>query len=220
MLSDTLILLFLSFCLLILITYHFAKLGKKKEGFEGENSLVNDLINQYDTLTEAEKVKLSQIFGVPVHSNELIHKSSIPPQRVCPPCNVDNADYVKRSSIPPCPEPKPCVAPKVVIDGELCKQQSCPPCPQCDEKKVELVRVPVFIMKTVVKNNEGEIIEESIEEVEEQEIAEARRLIDNEATEEEATDEFKDSLKLNNVNSSHRQTDNNLFNTIKNALLG
>lgn len=150
----SLILLLLASVITIVILIYSIIRVKMKEGFETTLTLEN-LISQYESLGDEDKLALSRIIGTPVYKNDLIPKSAIPPQRECPKCDFDSAEYVKRSSIPPCPEQKPCIAPKVVIDGELCKKQKCPPCPTNVETKVETVRVPVFITKVVKENKDG-----------------------------------------------------------------
>lgn len=134
----------------------------KVEGF-GEMSL-DDLLSQYEQLTDDQKAKLSQIIGSPVNADDMIHKSAIPPQRECPASKFNELDYVKRSSIPPCPEPKPCIAPKVVVSADLCKKQDCPPCPKCQEcSKVETKHVPVFVTKTIKVDEDGKELSTTVE---------------------------------------------------------
>ena len=149
-----LLIVIIIFITVVILIYNILKVNKKKEGFESEMNLEN-LISQYEKLGDEDKLALSKIIGTPVYKNDLIPKSAIPPQRECPKCDFDSSEYVKRSSIPPCPEQKPCIAPKVVIDGELCKKQACPPCPTNVDTKVETVRVPVFITKVVKENKDG-----------------------------------------------------------------
>jgi hypothetical protein len=133
---------------------------------EGFNEIkLDELLAQYQQLTNDQKKQLATIIGRPIDNDDMIHKSAIPPQRECPKSEFNNLDYVKRSSIPPCPEPKPCIAPKVVVSADLCKKQECPPCPSVNETiKIETKRVPVFVTKTVridADGNETVTVEES-----------------------------------------------------------
>lgn len=133
------------------------------ENFES-SAVIEDLLTQYQNLTEDQKKQLAQLIGLPMNGDDMIHKSAIPPQRECPASEFNEFDYVKRSSIPPCPEAKPCIAPKVVIDADLCKKQECPPCPTCQEcSRVETNQVPVFIVKTVKVDADGNEISTTVE---------------------------------------------------------
>lgn len=128
-----------------------------KEGFE-DNVDLNELISQYEKLDDDKKQAIAKIFGTPFNHEDMIHKSAIPPQKECP--KIDMSQYVKRSSIPPCPEPQPCIAPRVVLDAELCKKE--------DVEEVEPVKelVPLFITKTITVDAEGnktETVEHSLE---------------------------------------------------------
>jgi hypothetical protein len=133
------------------------------EGFE--ETTLQSLLAQYQALTDDEKTQLAQAIGLPLSSDDdMIHKSAIPPQRECPASEFNELDYVKRSSIPPCPEPKPCVAPKVVVDADLCKQQECPPCPSVPEcSRVETKQVPVFVTKTIRLDADGNEVSTTVE---------------------------------------------------------
>lgn len=172
----TLIIIGLCFLLsIVIVIMYYNKMNNDEniEGFE-DNSLTH-LVNDYESLSNDEqknlKEKLAKIIGTPVNSNDLIHKTAIPPQRECPESKYNDLDYVKRSSIPPCPEPKPCVCPKVEVSADLCKKQNCPPCPKCDEcKKIERIHTPVFITKTITKDNNGNIVNEEMNRTDESDI--------------------------------------------------
>jgi competence protein ComGC len=164
MCNETLIILILITLLTIIIYMMYMK--KKEQIAENfaESTTIQTLLEQYQALTNEEKEQLAQAIGLPAIRDNMIHKSAIPPQRECPASKYNDLDYVKRSSIPPCPEPKPCIAPKVVVDADLCKEHVCPPCPSVPEcAKVETVQVPVMIQKTVVVNEDGEEISTTVE---------------------------------------------------------
>ena len=132
------------------------------EGFEGLT--LDDLLSQYEQLSDDQKARLAQIIGSPVNQDDMIHKSAIPPQRECPASKFDESEYVKRSSIPPCPEPKPCIAPKVVVDADLCKKQDCPPCPPVEEcARVEVQQIPVFVTRTIRLDADGNEVSTTVE---------------------------------------------------------
>lgn len=68
--------------------------------------------------------------GPKVDLNDYVLKSSIPPERVCPPPKeIDYSKYVLKSSIPPPQKCPPCICPKVKVSAGLCK--TCPPPPKC-----------------------------------------------------------------------------------------
>lgn len=68
--------------------------------------------------------------GPRVDLSQYVKKTSIPPEKVCPPQKeIDYSAYVKKSSLPPNKECPPCIAPKVKVSAGLCKK--CPPCPAC-----------------------------------------------------------------------------------------
>lgn len=132
------------------------------EGFDGLS--LDDLLSQYEQLNNEQKNKLAQIIGSPVNQDDMIHKSAIPPQRECPENKFDESEYVKRSSIPPCPEPKPCIAPRVVVDADLCRQQDCPPCPPVQECSNVIERqVPVFVTRTIKLDADGNEVSTTVE---------------------------------------------------------
>jgi hypothetical protein len=132
---------------------------------EFEESTLQSLLAQYQALTDNEKTQLAQAIGLPTtESSDMIHKSAIPPQRECPASEFNELDYVKRSSIPPCPEPKPCIAPKVIVDADLCKEQECPPCPSVQEcARVETKQVPIFVTKTIKLDADGNEVSTTVE---------------------------------------------------------
>ena len=68
--------------------------------------------------------------GPKVDMSKYVLKSSIPPERVCPPPKeIDYSKYVLKSSIPPPQKCPPCICPKVKVSAGLCK--TCPPPPKC-----------------------------------------------------------------------------------------
>jgi hypothetical protein len=163
MCNETLVILILVALLMAIIYMMYMRRLRISESFE--DSTIQSLLAQYQALTDEEKEKLAQEIGLPLSGNDdMIHKSAIPPQRECPSSKFNEMDYVKRSSIPPCPEPKACVAPKVVVDADLCKKQECPPCPSLpDVARVETKQVPVFITKTVIVDEDGNEIKTVVE---------------------------------------------------------
>jgi hypothetical protein len=72
--------------------------------------------------------------GPNVDLSKYVLKSSIPPEKVCPPPKeVDLSKYVLKSTIPPQQECPACVCPKVQVSAGLC--QKCPPPPKCPAPK-------------------------------------------------------------------------------------
>ena len=68
--------------------------------------------------------------GPKVDMSKYVLKSSIPPEKVCPPPKeIDYSKYVLKSSIPPPQKCPPCICPKVKVSAGLCK--TCPPPPKC-----------------------------------------------------------------------------------------
>ena len=78
--------------------------------------------------------------------DKYVLKSSIPPEKTCPPQKeIDYSKYVLKSSIPPVQKCPPCICPKVKVEAGLCKKcppppkcpppQACPPPPTCPEPK-------------------------------------------------------------------------------------
>ena len=163
MCNETLVILML--VALLTATIYMMYMKKTQQVSETfEDSTIQSLLAQYQSLTDEEKTQLAQALGLPVGGDDMIHKSAIPPQRECPASKFNETDYVKRSSIPPCPEAKPCIAPKVVVDADLCKEQVCPPCPPVEEcARVETKQVPVFVTKTVRLDADGNEISTTVE---------------------------------------------------------
>jgi hypothetical protein len=65
-----------------------------------------------------------------VDLSKYVLKSSIPPEKVCPPQKeIDYSKYVLKSSLPPPQKCPPCICPKVKVSAGLC--QKCPPAPRC-----------------------------------------------------------------------------------------
>lgn len=65
-----------------------------------------------------------------IDMNKYILKSSIPPEKVCPPQKeIDYSKYVLKSTIPPPQKCPSCICPKVKVSAGLC--QKCPPPPKC-----------------------------------------------------------------------------------------
>jgi hypothetical protein len=72
--------------------------------------------------------------GPRVDLSQYVKKSSIPPEKVCPPAQeIDYSAYVKKSTLPPNEKCPPCIAPKVKVSAGLCRE--CPPPPKCPEPK-------------------------------------------------------------------------------------
>lgn len=68
--------------------------------------------------------------GPKIDLNKYVLKSSIPPEKVCPPQKeIDYSKYVLKSSLPPTQKCPPCICPKVKVSAGLCKK--CPPPPKC-----------------------------------------------------------------------------------------
>jgi hypothetical protein len=68
--------------------------------------------------------------GPRVDLSQYVKKTSIPPEKICPPQKeIDYSAYVKKSSLPPEQKCPPCIAPKVKVSAGLCKK--CPPAPAC-----------------------------------------------------------------------------------------
>jgi len=62
--------------------------------------------------------------------SKYVLKSSIPPEKICPPQQeIDYSKYVLKSSLPPPQKCPPCICPKVKVSAGLCQQ--CPPAPSC-----------------------------------------------------------------------------------------
>jgi hypothetical protein len=65
-----------------------------------------------------------------VDLSKYVLKSSIPPEKICPPQKeIDYSKYVLKSSLPPPQKCPPCICPKVKVSAGLC--QKCPPPPKC-----------------------------------------------------------------------------------------
>ena len=68
--------------------------------------------------------------GPNIDLSQYVKKSSIPPEKVCPPQpEIDYSAYVKKSTLPPNTQCPPCIAPKVKVSAGLCRE--CPPAPEC-----------------------------------------------------------------------------------------
>ena len=68
--------------------------------------------------------------GPRIDLSQYVKKSSIPPEKVCPPMpEIDYSAYVKKSTLPPNEKCAPCIAPKVKVSAGLCRE--CPPAPSC-----------------------------------------------------------------------------------------
>ena len=118
--------------------------------------------------------------GPSVDMSKYILKSSIPPEKVCPPPkDVDMSKYVLKSSIPPKQDCPACICPKVRISAGLCQKcpppPKCPPPQPCEEKMcpqpapcpvnkqkpcydVKYIKVPTVVAKTVMVDNNGNIV--------------------------------------------------------------
>jgi len=81
-----------------------------------------------------------------IDMNKYILKSSIPPEKVCPPQKeIDYSKYVLKSTIPPPQKCPACICPKVKVSAGLCRKcppppmcpapEACPPLPNCPEPK-------------------------------------------------------------------------------------
>ena len=67
-----------------------------------------------------------------VDLSKYVLKTSIPPEKVCPPRpDIDYSKYVLKSTLPPSRKCPPCICPKVKVSAGLCKK--CPPPPKCPE---------------------------------------------------------------------------------------
>lgn len=68
--------------------------------------------------------------GPNIDLSQYVKKSSIPPEKICPPPpEIDYSAYVKKSTLPPNTQCPPCIAPKVKVSAGLCRE--CPPAPEC-----------------------------------------------------------------------------------------
>lgn len=68
--------------------------------------------------------------GPKIDLSQYVKKSSIPPEKVCPPQKeIDYSQYVLKSSLPPPQKCPACVCPKVKVQAGLCRK--CPPPPKC-----------------------------------------------------------------------------------------
>lgn len=124
--------------------------------------------------------------GPRVDLSQYVKKSSIPPEKVCPSVpEIDYSQYVKKSTLPPAEKCPPCIAPKVKVSAGLCREcpppppcpapQACPElrcpepkpcptqpeCPKCDE--VRYIKVPAVITKTVMIDQNGNVISQQID---------------------------------------------------------
>jgi len=124
--------------------------------------------------------------GPRIDLSQYVKKSSIPPEKVCPPApTIDLSAYVKKSTLPPNEKCPPCIAPKVKVSAGLCRAcpppppcpapepcptYSCPapePCPtqkeckKCDE--IRYIKVPALITKTIMVDDKGNVISQKID---------------------------------------------------------
>jgi len=68
--------------------------------------------------------------GPRIDLSQYVKKSSIPPEKICPPPpEIDYSAYVKKSTLPPNEKCPPCISPKVKVSAGLCRE--CPPTPDC-----------------------------------------------------------------------------------------
>ena len=120
--TDTMIILFFVLFLISIIIVMFVR--QNKDGFENEPTVMDatQLLALYNEMTSEEKQAFADEIGIPCNTDNMILKSSIPPQPECP--SIDMNEYVKISSIPPCPEVQPCIAPRVVIDAKDLEQDN------------------------------------------------------------------------------------------------
>jgi hypothetical protein len=123
--------------------------------------------------------------GPRIDLSQYVKKSSIPPEKVCPPApEIDYSAYVKKSTLPPNEKCPPCIAPQVKVSAGLCREcpppQVCPPPERCPELKcpppalcpeqpkcipcdeVRYIKVPTVITKTVMVDSNGNIISQQI----------------------------------------------------------
>ena len=123
--------------------------------------------------------------GPRIDLSQYVKKSSIPPEKVCPPApEIDYSAYVKKSTLPPNEKCPPCIAPQVKVSAGLCREcpppQVCPPPERCPELKcpppalcpeqpkcipcdeVRYIKVPTVITKTVMVDSNGNVISQQI----------------------------------------------------------
>ena len=123
--------------------------------------------------------------GPRIDLSQYVKKSSIPPEKVCPPApEIDYSAYVKKSTLPPNEKCPPCIAPQVKVSAGLCREcppaPSCPPPERCAELKcpppapcppqpscipcneIKYIKVPTVITKTVMVDSNGNIISQQI----------------------------------------------------------
>ena len=126
------------------------------------------------------------VAGPRIDLSQYVKKSSIPPEKVCPPIpEIDYSAYVKKSTLPPNEKCPPCIAPKVKVSAGLCREcppaPSCPPPERCPELKcpppalcpeqpkctpcdeVRYIKVPTVITKTVMIDANGNVISQKID---------------------------------------------------------
>lgn len=124
--------------------------------------------------------------GPRIDLSQYVKKTSIPPEKVCPPApTIDLSAYVKKSTLPPNEKCPPCIAPKVKVSAGLCRECppappcpapepcpacNCPPpapclpqkeCKSCDE--IRYIKVPTIITKTVTVDQSGKIVSQQID---------------------------------------------------------
>jgi len=123
--------------------------------------------------------------GPRIDLSQYVKKSSIPPEKVCPPApEIDYSAYVKKSTLPPNEKCPPCIAPKVKVSAGLCREcppaPSCPPPERCPEVKcppqapcppqikctpcneIKYIKVPTLITKTIMVDANGNVISQQI----------------------------------------------------------
>lgn len=120
-----------------------------------------------------------------IDMDKYVLKSSIPPEKKCPPQKeIDYSKYVLKSSIPPVQKCPPCICPKVKVEAGLCKKappppkcpapEPCPPPPSCPDvkpcpvpkqevvHKLKYIKVPTFIEKKVLVDKDGNVVNELV----------------------------------------------------------
>ena len=124
--------------------------------------------------------------GPRIDLSQYVKKSSVPPEKVCPPIpEIDYSAYVKKSTLPPNEKCPPCISPKVKVSAGLCREcpppPACPvpePCPQlrcpepapcptlekctpCDE--IRYIKVPTIITKTITLDIMGNVVSQNVD---------------------------------------------------------
>ena len=124
--------------------------------------------------------------GPRIDLSQYVKKSSIPPEKVCPPQpSVDLSAYVKKSTLPPNEKCPPCISPKVKVSAGLCREcppappcpapepcpaYNCPPpepclqakeCRKCDD--IRYIKVPTIITKTITVDQNGNVVSQKVD---------------------------------------------------------